>query len=228
VQHQYVSFLNQNKAMKLLILTIILLFELSPCFAQCDSLPLSVTIKVDSAYIQTYSKKGRAIKKLIRQRDYYVKGDSIKQAYFDISLTIKNTSDTIISIALMSCSWQDNFIVNNNYMNIIGEGCDNNFPIRVKFKPGESKVYKTTLSKSLKLDYPCNGCAPFPPVETTRLGLIVLNDPFGRKAETVDYLWGMEDKSTWTMVWSNPLYLLTESQAHPKPLQFGIYQKGQN
>jgi len=36
----------------------------------------------------------------------------------------------------------------------------------------------------------------------------------------------MEDKNTWTMVWSNALYLLTESEAHPKPLQFGINQNG--
>ena len=139
------SFLNQNKAMKKLILTGILLFELSQCFAQCDSLPLSVSIKVDSAYTRTNSKKSSYIKALMRGHNYYVKGDSVKQAFFNISLTIKNTSDTIISIALMSCSWQDNFIVNNDYIYILGEDCDNNFPTGVEFKPGESKVYKTHL-----------------------------------------------------------------------------------
>ncbi len=213
--------------MKLLILTVILFIELSPCFAQCDSLPISVSIKVDSAYVLTSSKKTRGNKELIKRNDYYVKGDSIKQTFFDISLTIKNTSDTIVSITLVTCSWQDNFIVNNSYIYIDGEDCDSNFPTDVEFKPGEGKVYKTTLIKSIKLDYPCKGCAPFPPVETTRLGLIILNDPFGRKAKTVNYFLGMEDKSTWTMVWSNPLFLLTESQAHPKPLEFGVYQKGE-
>lgn len=218
--------MNQYKAMKQLILILFLVFELSQCFAQCDYLPLSVSIKVDSAYTRTNSKRSGYIKALTRKYDYYIKGDSVKQDFFNISLTIKNTSDTIISIALMSCSWQDNFIVNNDYISIPGEDCDNNYAIGVEFQPGESKVYRTTLIKSIKLDYPCKGCAPPPPVETTRLGLIILNDPLRRKAETVNYYLGMEDKSTWTMVWSNPLYLLTESQAHPKPLEFGIYQKG--
>ncbi|MFN8291884.1 MAG: hypothetical protein U0U70_16620 [Chitinophagaceae bacterium] len=214
--------------MKILFLLLISLFELSPCFAQCDSLPISVFIKVDSAYVRTYSKKGKFIKDLIRANNSFVKGDSINEKFFNISVTLKNTSDTIISITLMSCSWQDNFVVNNNYIYIEGENCDNNFAIDVDFKPGESKTYTTRLIQSIKLDYPCKGCAPFAPVETTKLGLIVLNDPFGGRTERINYYLGMEDKSTWTMVWSNPLYLLTESEAHPKPLEFGIYQKGQN
>lgn len=211
--------------MKILFLLLISFFELSPCFAQCDSLPISVSIRVDSAYSHTYSKKGKFIKALIRANDSYVKGDSINEKFVDITVTLKNTSDTIISITLMSCSWQDNFIVNNKYIYIEGENCDNNFPISVTFKPGESKTYTTRLIQSIKLDYPCKGCAPFPPVETTRLGLIILNDPFGRKSVTVNYFLGMEDKSTWTIVWSNALYLLSESEAHPKPLEFGIYKK---
>lgn len=214
--------------MKTFLISVILLFGLSKCFAQSDSLPISVSIKVDSAYVRTYSKKGKFIKDLIRANNAFVKGDSINEKFFDISLTLMNTSDTIISIALMSCSWSDNFIVNNNYMYLQGEECDSNFPIGVQFKPGESKIYTTRLIQSIKLNYPCKGCAPFPPVETTRLGLIILNDVFGRKPERVNYFSGMEDKSTWTMVWSNALYLLTESEAHPKPLEFGIYQKGQN
>lgn len=213
--------------MKILNLLVFLLFGIIKCFAQSESLPILVTIKIDSEYVRTYSKKGNAIKELIRINNYVVKSDSIKQKFFDISLTIKNTSDTTIAISLMSCSWDDNFIVNNNYIYIEGQGCDNNFPTLVEFKPGESKVFTTTLAKSIKFDFPCKGCAPFPPVETTKLGLIIIDDVFGRKPEKTNYFLAMEDKSTWTIVWSNALYLLTESEAHPKPLQFGVNQIGQ-
>jgi hypothetical protein len=177
--------------------------------------------------VKTYSKKGKFIKEFIQKNNLVVKSDSVKEAFFDITLTIKNTSDTIIAISLMTCSWADNFIVNNNYMHLLGQECYSNFPDLVEFKSGESKVYKTTLVKSMKLNYKCKGCTGFPEVETTKLGLIIVDDVFRRKPP-VNYFLAMEDKSAWTMVWSNPLYLLTEEEAHPKPFEFGVYQKGGN
>lgn len=210
--------------MRILFISVVLLFGLGECYAQSDSLPISVTIKVDSAYVRTYSKKGKFIKELIRRNNYVVKSDSIKEKFFDISLTIKNISDTTIAISLMTCSWADNFIVNNNYIKIVGQECDNNFPDLVEFKPGESSVFTATLAKSMKFDYKCEGCTGFPEVETTKLGLIIINDIFRRKP-FVNYFLAMGDKSAWKIVWSNSLYLLTENEAHPKPLQFGVYQK---
>jgi hypothetical protein len=112
-------------------------------------------------------------------------------------------------------------------MRLIGEECDNNFPHIVEFKAGESKSFKTTLAKSMKLNYKCDGCTGFPQVETTKLGLIIVDDIFRRKPFN-NYFLAMEDKSVWKIVWSNSLYLLTEDEAHPKPLEFGIYQKKQN
>jgi hypothetical protein len=210
--------------MKLLLIAIILLFGLNDCYGQNDSLFISVNIKVDSEYVRTYSKKTKFIKDLIRRKQYVVKTDSIKEKFFNITLTIKNTSDTTISISLMTCSWSDNFIVNNNYMRLLGEECDNNFPHTVEFKPGEFKVFPVTLVKSMEFDYHCDGCTGFPQVETTKLGLILINNLFGRKPFE-NYFLAMEDKSKWKIVWSNPLYLLTENEVHPKPLEFGVYQK---
>jgi hypothetical protein len=181
-------------------------------------------MKVDSGYVKTYSKKGKYIKQLIRENSFVVKSDSIKEFFFDVSLTIKNTSDTTIAISLMTCSWADNFIVNNNYMHIEGQNCDNNFPTLVELKPNENKVYTLTLIKSMELYYKCDGCTGFPQVETTKLGLIIIDDIFRRKPFE-NYFLSIEDKSKWKIVWSNPLYLLTEDEAHPKPLEFGVYQK---
>jgi hypothetical protein len=210
--------------MKILVITIILLFGLSKCFAQHDSLPISVTIKVDSEYVKAYSKKGKYIKELIRENDWEVKSDSLKQQFFDISLSIKNTSDTIISIILMTCSWQDHFIANNNYMSILGTGCDHDDPADLKLNPGESKRFKITLAKSMKLSYRCKGCTGGFEVASTKLGLKIVNDIFTGKL-SVNYYLAIEDKSIWKIVWSNPLYLLTEDEAHPKPLIFGVYKK---
>jgi hypothetical protein len=148
-----------------------------------------------------------------------VKSDSIKQKYFDFSLEIKNTSNDTIQIWLMTCSWENNFIVNNNYMTILGNECDSNFPTVIEFKPGESKVYTNTLIKSLKFDYPCDGCA-WPQVEETKLGLIIVDNIFKNTFGTLGYLLAMDDKSKWRVVWSNPLYLMTKTDS--SPLQFGI------
>ena len=104
----------------------------------------------------------------------------------------------------MKCSWEDNFIINNNYIFIQGHPCDSNYPIRIKLNPGESKIYHGTLLKSIKFDYPGNNIFGRQ-VETTRLGLIVVGDIL--MDEKFDYDMEMEDKSKWKIVWSNSLFL---------------------
>ncbi len=196
-------------------------------FAQCDSLPVAINIKVDKEYFITYSKKGHYIKDVIRENNYVVKSDSIRQKVFDISLTIKNNSNKIVMIWLMTCSWEDNFIVNNNYISFRGHNCDHNFQKLVEFKPSESKTYTSTLTKSIKFDYPCEYCIYGSQVETTKLGLIIIDDIFNHNLSMLSYHNAMEDKSKWKIIWSNSLYLLTESEAHPKPVQIPIYQNEQ-
>lgn len=144
--------------MKTLLILFGLLFGQYKGFAQCDSLPISINIKVDKEYIETFNKSDGYIQEIISSHNYVVKSDSVKERLFDISLTIKNTSDKPIKIWLMTCSWEDNFIVNNNYIYIQGHVCDSNFPSLVEFQPGESKKYTNTLHKSIKFDYPCGNC----------------------------------------------------------------------
>jgi hypothetical protein len=213
--------------MKILLTLVALLGGLSNCFAQCDSIPISITIKVDKEYYETYSKNGGYIKDVIRRNNYVVKSDSIKEKFFDISLSIRNSSDKTIKIWLMTCSWENNFIVNNNYIYIRGHECDSNFPILVEFKPGESKMYTNTLTKSIKFDYPCEYCVYGPQVETTKLGLIIIDDIFNPNLDMLSYNNAMDDKSKCKIVWSNTLYLLTKSEAHPKPVQIPLYQNGE-
>jgi hypothetical protein len=192
-------------------------------FAQSDSLPITVTLKVDSAYVIRYSKHAFLIADQIRENNYVVKSDSIKKHFFDISVTIKNTSDKTINIWLMKCSWTDNFMVNNNYIYLYGVECSANFPKLVKFDPGESRTYRNTLIKSIKFDYPCANCIYGAQVETTKLGLIIVDDIFNPALRMMDYSLAMADRSSWKMVWSNSLYLLTENEARPEPAQIPLF-----
>jgi hypothetical protein len=208
---------------KILLTLIALQLLVTHCYAQNNSLPISISMTVDSQYIRAYSKKGKHFKKLIRENDWVVKSDSLKQQFFDISLSIKNASDTIISISLMTCSWQDHFIVNNNYISILGPQCDHNIPDNLQLNPGESKRFKLTIAKSMELSYRCKGCTGSSQVASTKLGLKIVNDIFTGKAFG-NYFLAMEDKSEWKIIWSNPLYLLTDEEANPKPIEFGIYK----
>ena len=36
----------------------------------------------------------------------------IKNKRFDVQISLKNNSDTTIAFVIMSCSWQENFIIN--------------------------------------------------------------------------------------------------------------------
>jgi hypothetical protein len=122
-------------------------------------------------------------------------------------------------IWLMSCSWEDNFLVNNNYIFIAGHDCTKNIPTIIEIKPRETKLYNTTLIKSIKFEYPCRNCIYGHQVESTKLGLIVISDI--TKREYIDYTLTMEDKSKWKIIWSNPLSLLGKQ---PEPKTINIYK----
>lgn len=180
------------------------------CFYQSISqnspLPITLTIKIE----RTYELKDRkeAYAEAIRENYSVVNSDSVRQTFYDINLEVKNTSSDSVNIWLMKCSYWRNFLINNNYMAIKGYGCDGNYPILVKFTPGEIKGYKFTLARSIKFDYPCEYCVYGAQVETTKLGLIIIDDVFKSKMRVFDYDILMGDKSKWKIVWSNPLYLL--------------------
>ena len=197
--------------------TFIIVLSFFRCAAQDHTLPISIDLKIGREYELTKSKS--AFTSAIRDYGYVIETDSVKQKYFDITMEFKNTSNQKIGIWLMKCSFKDNLQINNNYISIKGQDCDSNFPIRVQFEPGASKVYKLTLIKSIKFDYPCQYCVYGQQVETTKIGLIVIDDFYESKLKGTDYDLAMDDKSKWTIVWSNPLQLLGKQ---PKPRRIPI------
>jgi hypothetical protein len=199
-------------------------FILSICFFQCigqnSVLPLIIDIKIEKEYELTESRRWH--ESIIQDNGYVVNSDSVKQKYFDIALEIKNKSDRAIALWLMTCSYNRNFIINNNYIFIRGHECDSNVPAIVRLKSGESKRYPLTLKKSIKFDYPCEYCVYGRQVETTKVGLIVLDDLYEPKLNVATYDLAMEDRSKWTIVWSNSLDLLGKQ---PEPAFLPLKKK---
>jgi len=187
--------------------------------------PLTVNINVVKEYQQKIPKE--IFSDEISKGTFNIKTDSVNQKFYDIEIALKNISTQPISIWLMTCSWEDNFRINNNYINFRVDGCDHNFPVLVKISQGESKIYKATLAKSIKFENPCENCIYGPQVETTKLGFIVIDDLFKPKPN-LDYNLAMEDESQWKIIWSNPLYLLTQNEAHPKHLEIPVYENKDN
>jgi hypothetical protein len=197
------------------LLIALMILRFFSCTAQDSNLPIDFNIKIEKEYFIT--RKKDYYSREIELHDYVVNSDSVRQIYFDVNVEIKNTSDRPISIWLMKCSFDRNFLVNNNYISMHGQQCDSNYPIQVKFQPGESKSYKLKLLKSIKFDYPCRHCVYGQQVESTKLGLIIVDNIFDNKFKGDDYELAMEDKSRWTIIWSNSLQLLGK-QPQPKTL----------
>ena len=134
--------------------------------------------------------------------------DTLIEKRFDISLSIHNNSDCPVSIWLMTCSWQENVLINNSYIYFNGIDCDSNFPIPHHIKSHDSLVFKGTLSRSLMFDNSCKNCIGTDKVDvpTTKVGLIVIDTV---KCKTLEqYRETIGDKSKWDeIIWSNSIYL---------------------
>jgi hypothetical protein len=117
---------------------------------------------------------------------------------YDIGISIINKGETTNSFWIMKCSWQDNFIISDDYFNFIVNECDGNFPTVKSIKPNDSLTYKTTIySKSI--DYVKTR-------DSIKLGIILIDEKKFSTSE--DYLNIMRDKSLQTTVlWSNRINL---------------------
>jgi hypothetical protein len=205
VQKVILSILFIKRIMnKTFVLIFFLLPKMNYVFSQDMASPLEIEIKIRKEYELKLNKEHFALD--ANNYQYEIKGDSVNEKRFDIEIAIQNNSAKPIFIWLMSCSWENNFLVNNNYIFIEGNECNKNSPKIVEIKPGTTKFYYTTLKQSIKFNHPCKNCVYGKQVETTKLGLIIINDIF--KREYTDYFMFMDDKSRWNIIWSNSLNLL--------------------
>jgi hypothetical protein len=117
---------------------------------------------------------------------------------YDVKLSIKNKSDKSISFWMMTCSWEDNFFINNDYIHFLGHACDSNSPWITQLESNESKVLESSIIKVQHTRYQR--------VETTKFGLIFIDSVNCKSPFYFDQIVG--DKSKYnTIIWSNALYL---------------------
>jgi len=135
----------------------------------------------------------------IRSYDTLWSQDTLKHEGYDIQLSIVNKSDKPIYFWLMTCSWEDNFIINNDYMEYVGGACTRNFPKIMHIKQNDSIVAKTSI---VRWQYHTFGQL----LNNTRFGFIYIDT---NKCKNDDgYMEIMWDKSKQdNIIWSNPLYL---------------------
>ena len=117
---------------------------------------------------------------------------------YDIGISIINKGETTNSFWIMKCSWQDNFIISDDYFNFLLNECDGNFPTVKSIKPNDSLTYKTTLYSN-SIDYVKTR-------DSIKLGFIFIDEKHFSTPD--DYLNIMRDKSLQTTVlWSNRINL---------------------
>ena len=170
-------------------LTMKFLALMFPCLLCClprlfaqqpdSTFPLTVTIKVDKESMVKILKQDLPF--FDNQANFRFATDSVWQKQYDIEISIKNKDTVPIFIWLMTCSWMENFEINNYYIFGGMADCLKNFPELVKIAPNENKTYKTTLVKSIKFEHPEAGLNFGQQVQTTRLGLILIDDVYKPK-----------------------------------------------
>jgi hypothetical protein len=185
--------------MKYFFITFCLIFPVgirSHSFSS-NSAGLSIQINLIKEYFVPHS----------RPTDYIPANDSIKEKRFEIQVSLTNNSDSAISFWLMSCSWEDNFLINNTYIYFAGKDCDKNAPEIVTIKSKATILLTTTLNRATMWDNPCQNCiGQISNVRTTKIGLIYIDKEHCKGL--FDYLNISGDKSLWnTIIWSNLLNL---------------------
>ena len=165
-----------------------------------DSPKLSVNLKLIKEYFVPYDYSKRLSYEPERK-------DSLQEKTFDVEISIKNNSDSTISIWLMSCSWDENFLINNSYIFFKLWDCNKNIPTIHEIKAHDSLILKRPFTRAIMWDNPCKGCiGQISEVATTKIGLVYIDEK--RCHNFADYENIMGDKSTWgKIIWSNPLYL---------------------
>ena len=117
---------------------------------------------------------------------------------FDVKLSIINKSEEPVSFWIMTCSWDENFIINNDYISFLGWGCDSNYP-RLKHLNSNSRF--DLKAAVIKYDF-----TRYQPIKTTKFGLIFIDSAICTNIRDYDNIIGDKSKQD-KIIWSNPIYL---------------------
>jgi hypothetical protein len=72
-----------------------------------------------------------------------------KSDLYSASIKMTNNTDKVFRFWIMTCSWQDSWIVNDKSFWLLGEpNCDSNFPDLIELKPNQSVSYECRFGKN--------------------------------------------------------------------------------
>ena len=64
-----------------------------------------------------------------------------KTTFYSVNIDLINDTDSTVSFWLMSCSWQDNWIINSDSVRFYYQGCDSNFPELKQILSGQKLTF---------------------------------------------------------------------------------------
>ncbi|WP_139423281.1 hypothetical protein [Chryseobacterium mulctrae] len=178
---------------------------------QTNTVPIKIKLNLEKEYTKSISKNDFWVKNQIEEQSLDVKTDSIIEHYYDITIDIENVGEKDLYIWMMSCSWYNNFKINNNYIYFYNPkgGCDSNIPELKKIESKSKITINGTFRKNIKFDYPEKNSIYGKQVELTKIGLIIIDDMHKPdQNKFLDYFLYMEDKSKQKLIWSNGINLL--------------------
>jgi hypothetical protein len=135
--------------------------------------------------------------RVIRSFDTLLYSDTLVYHGFDVNLSIINRSQKPISFWVMTCSWDENILINNDYIRLLLWACDHNFPTIKQIEKNDSLIYVAPVIRLKSSQYTTT---------ETRFGFILIDTIACKTLE--DYLTIIGDKSKQNrIIWSNPLHL---------------------
>src|ERR1017187_8716582 len=70
---------------------------------------------------------------------------------YSADIDIVNNTDTVVNFEIMTCSWMDNFLFDNDSIGLYYVACNHNYPINRKLLPNNKISYHRVITVYAKL-----------------------------------------------------------------------------
>lgn len=110
-------------------------------FCQCNSFKQYETKESKiNIQVKIYNKLDTI--NLYGQKGTFLSICGLNGTFYSLGIEIANNSDSVFQFWTMNCSWQNNWISNNDSFSLFCPECNRNFPVEKQIKPGEKIFYK--------------------------------------------------------------------------------------
>ena len=120
--------------------------------------------------------------------------------FYFISINLINYTDSTLYFWSMTCSWEENWVFNNNVIKLYGHACDNNSPCIRMLEPGKSFNFKGIVHIFEDLKYIENN--------GIRLGFVFINKNEISNVSSFREILDFKFKERKDIIWSGPLKII--------------------